>query len=159
MVLALAIIQHLPAKNGAPVTLIYETATDPTNPATINRQLIQPSILINNWVESRELDLQQFVSGSSGSCTPITSDLNILYSCDHELMHSWHLSITTAATVPGGIPPLPSGTGPRGGFGNNYINVSTWPSCSYQLRLYARRALTTGEIDDDTDYTLVTFCK
>ena len=104
------------ARNGKLLRIIFETATDPANPATINRQLLEATILVNNWVEVRELNLQQFIGPSTGSCTGLTTDLNILYTTDHEVMRNWNLSITTAASVT--VPALPDGVGPRGGFGN-----------------------------------------
>jgi hypothetical protein len=147
------------AANGERLTITFETATDPANPATYNRQLLQAEPLINNWVEVRQLDIQQFQSGTLGGCTPLTSDLNILYTADHELMRSWSIAIETAASVPGGIPALPSGSVPRGGFGNHHEVITTWPSCSYQVWLTTQRALTNGEVDDDKDSAIVTFCK
>lgn len=147
------------AQNGKIVSIIYETATDPTNPATYNRQMLQARILVNNWIEVRQLAIQQFISGASGSCTPLTSDLDINYTTDHQQLANWSMSITSAATIPGGAPVLPSGSGPRGGFGTHHVDISAWPSCSYQLRLHSRRSLTNGEVDDDSDNTLITFCK
>jgi len=147
-------------RNGRLVRLIFETATDPADPATFDRQLLEGKIYVNNWVEMRLLDLQQFVLGVSGSCTPITNDVDINYTVDHELLHSWSLAIAAAASPP--IPPLPSGTGPRGansGVPGFHIGVGAWPSCSYSVILRSRRSLTTGEVDDDTDETRVTFCK
>ncbi len=146
-------------KDGKLLTIIFETATDPSNSATYHRQMLEAKILVNNWTEISLLNLQQFLGSTAGSCTPISNDLNILYTADHEIMRNWRITITTAATVPGGIPVLPSGTGPRGGFGNKHLDVSSWPSCSYRVWLTTRRALTNGEIDDDEDSTLVTFCK
>jgi hypothetical protein len=145
------------ARNGKLFRIIFETATDPTNPATVNHQILEAKILVNNWVEVRQLNLQQFMGPATGACTGLTSDPNILYTADHELMRDWNISITTAASVT--IPPLPSGIGPRGGFGNFHIDISLWPSCSYKVWLTTRRALTNGEVDDDTDSSLVTFCK
>jgi hypothetical protein len=143
-------------KNGVALKLIFEAEPVGGGPPTFRNEL--PKILINNWIEVRQLDLQQFqVAGNS--CTPLSSDLNILYTADHELMRDWHVSIETAASVPGGIPTLPSGTGPRGGFGNDHHNITAWPSCSYRVGLTTRRALTNGEWDDDADSSLVTFCK
>lgn len=147
------------AAAGARLRIIFETATDPANPATHARQMIAAEPLVNNWVELPQIDIAQFHSGGLGGCTPLSSDLNILYTADHELMRTWRLQINSAAGVPGGYPVLPSGSGPRGGFGNHYVDISTWPSCSYQLRLFAQRSLTTGETDDDEDSYLVTFCK
>lgn len=146
-------------KNGNILRVIFENATDPSNPTTYNRQILEAHILVNNWIEVRQLDLQQFIGGSSGSCTGLTSDLNILYTADHELMRDWRITISSAASFTVPPPPLPSGTTPRGGFGNRHIDISTWPSCSYRVWLTTQRALTTGEVDDDKDSSLVTFCK
>ena len=146
-------------ENGKILKIIFETTTDPTNPALFQRQILQAHILVNNWVEVRQLDIKQFSTGSAGSCTDLTSDLNILYTADHELMRDWKVTINSAATFAVPPPPLPSGVGPRGGFGDRYIDISSWPSCSYRVWLTTQRALTTGETDDDADSTLVTFCK
>ncbi len=143
-------------KNGIALKLIFEAGPVSGSPPIYRNELSK--ILINNWVEVRQLDIEQFQLAGN-SCTPLSSDLNILYTTDHELMRNWSISITTAATVPGGIPTLPSGTGPRGGFGNDHHNITTWPSCSYQVWLTSRRALTNGEWDDDGDSSLKTFCK
>jgi len=150
-------------RNGRLVTIIFETATDPTDPLTYDRQLLEGKIYVNNWREMRLVDLQQFVVGVLGSCTPISNDVNINYTVDHELLHSWGLSIISAASPT--VPPLPSGTGPRGansgipGFHIDVSDTTNWPSCSYSVILTARRSLTTGETDDDADNTRVTFCK
>jgi hypothetical protein len=145
------------ARDGKIIRIIFEIATDPTNPATIQRQTLEANILVNNWVEIHQLNIQQFIGIVTGSCTGLSNDLNILYTTDHERMHSWSIDIETAASVV--VPLLPSGTGPRGGFGNHHIDISTWPSCSYLVRLYFRRALTNGIVDDDQDSIVVTFCK
>lgn len=147
------------AASGVRLPIIFETATDPADPASYNRQLLQAEPLVNNWAEVRQLDIQQFTSGLLAGCTPLSSDLNILFTADHEQLRNYAVTITTAATVPGGIPVLPSGTGPRGAFGNHHVVISTWPSCSYRVWLTTQRALTDGEDDDDKDSVLVTFCK
>jgi hypothetical protein len=144
-------------KNGVALKLIYEAEPVAGGFPKFRNEL--QKILVNNWQEVRLLDLQQFHGPGANSCSPLTSDLNILYTADHELMRNWNISITTAASVPGGIPTLPSGTVPRGGFGNDHHNITTWPSCSYKVWLTTRRALTNGEWDDDADSSLVTFCK
>jgi len=147
-------------RNGRLVTCIFETATDPTDPLTYDRQLLEGKIYVNNWREMRLVDLQQFVVGVSGSCTPIINDVDINYTVDHELLHSWSLNISSAASPP--LPVFPGGTGPRGassGTPGFHINVTAWPTCSYTVIITARRSLTTGEIDDDADDTRVTFCK
>jgi hypothetical protein len=144
---------------GQRLTIIFETATDPADPTTYDRQTQLADPLVNNWNEVAQLDIQQFHSGTLGGCTPLTTMLNILYTADHEQMRSWYLQISTAASPAPTIPTLPHGTGPTGGYGNEPVDISGWPSCSYTVRLYTQRALTTGEIDDDLDSVPVTFCK
>jgi len=147
------------AENGKKLRIIFETTTDTTNSALFQRQILEAHILVNNWVEVRQLDIKQFSIGSAGSFTGLTSDLNILYTADHELMRDWKVTINSAASFTVPAPPLPSGTSPRGGFGDRYIDITAWPSCSYKVWLTTQRALTTGEVDDDADSSLVTFCK
>jgi hypothetical protein len=84
---------------------------------------------------------------------------NILYTTDHELMAGWRISISTTAEIPGGVPVLPSGVGPRGGFGNHHVDITTWLACSYLVGLTTRKSLTDGENDDPDASSWVTFCK
>jgi hypothetical protein len=145
-------------RNGRAVRVIFETATDPTDASTINRQMLEAVLYVNNWTEVRLLDLEQFISGGAGSCTPIVDDVDILYTVDHELLHGFSTAISTAA--PGVVvPPLPNGTGPRGGEGMHHVDVSSWPSCSYIVSLSSRRSLTNGEQDDPSNQSIKTFCK
>jgi hypothetical protein len=145
-------------KNGNILRIIFEYATDPSNPASYNRQMLEAKILVNNWNEIRQLDLMQFTTGSNGSCTGLTSDLDILYTTDHELMREWKVDINSAASFTLPVP-LPNGNTPRGDFGDHHIDISSWPSCSYKVWLTTRRSLTNGEGDDDANSTLITFCK
>ena len=141
-------------KNGTPIRIVFEAG--PVGGAvTFSNEL--PNVLVNNWSEVRLVNLQQFTSG--GSCSDLGTDLNILYTTDHQQLASWNINITSAATIPAIVPPLPSGSTPRGGFGNRFIDISTWDSCSYLVTLTSRRALTDGENDDDADTSYVTFCK
>lgn len=143
-------------KNGTPIKIVFEAG--PVGGAvTFSNEL--SNVLVNNWREVRQLNLQQFTGGGSGSCSDLMNDLNILYTTDHQQLASWSIGISSAATIPPIAPPLPSGATPRGGFGNRYIDISTWPSCSYLVGLTSRRALTNGENDDDADTSHVTFCK
>lgn len=146
------------AKNGRIVTLFFETATDPANPATYDRQMLSVNVLVNNWQELKLLDLDQFINGSRGSCTPIKNDLDILYTVDHQLLDFYQLRITSAASIPI-TNPVQSGTGPRGASGTHHENVTSWPSCSYVVRLSSRRRLTDGLNDDSTGEISKTFCK
>ncbi len=143
-------------KNGTPIKIVFEAG--PVGGAvTFSNEL--SNVLVNNWREVRQLNLQQFTGGGSGSCSDLMNDLNILYTTDHQQLASWSIGISSAATIPPIAPPLPSGATPRGGFGNRHIDISTWPSCSYLVGLTSRRALTNGENDDDADTSHVTFCK
>jgi len=144
-------------KNGVALKLIFEAEPIGGGTPTFREEL--PKILINNWNEVRLLDLKQFHESGADSCTPLTNKLNILYTADHELMRNWDIKITTAASGVM-IPTLPSGTGPRGGDGDKFVDISTWPSCSYLVWLTTRRALTNGETDDSgRDKPPISFCK
>ncbi len=150
-------------KNGALVELIYETTTDKV---AIDTQPQTVTLLINNWHEMRALDLQEFRSGSAGGCTGLTTSLTIHYTVDHEVIDSWHMTMHSAASGWSQPAGLPSGSTPRGGFGTHSVSpppassdVSSWPPCSYTVRLHARRALTDGENNDHWNYTPLTFCK
>ena len=145
------------------VTLIFETTTDPSDATKTERQSDTVDLLINNWGEVRQLTLQEFLSGSSGGCTELTTQVTINYTVDHELIASWNLSMSSAASSAGWTAPaLPGGTTPRGGFGTIAINISdpvAWPACSYTVHLSSRRALTDGETNDSTNHSSETFCK
>ena len=148
-------------KNGVDVAIIFEatrvggSVSPPDYTNTLSR------IHINNWNEVALLDLLQFHSGGGHACSPLSADLDIEYTADHELMAAWSIGISTAAS----IPPLslPSGTTTRSGasntvFGTHHEDISSWPSCSYTVSLTTRRALTTGLADDDADQVTKTFC-
>ncbi|MEQ8354771.1 MAG: hypothetical protein RH942_04475 [Kiloniellaceae bacterium] len=148
-------------KNGVDVAVIFEATRvgGPTSPPDYSNTLSR--IHINNWNEVALLDLLQFHSGGGTACSPLSADLDIEYTADHELMAAWSLGISTAAS----IPPLslPSGTGTRSGvsntvFGTHHEDISAWPSCSYTVSLTTRRALTNGISDDDADPVTKTFC-
>lgn len=168
-------------KNGKLITIIFQTSTVPHatsgNPSPadaasslFNEQVLQAKTLVNNWQEVRLIDLQQFISGSAGGCTPIQNQADILYTADHELLASWQLGISTAAsvTIPSPLPgeAEPSGANPRGENGTYTLDDSTsptkfkdWPSCSYTVSLTTRRRLTDGETDDGANTSSKTFCK
>jgi len=148
-------------KNGTDVALIYQ-ATRVSTIAAVNggaapdytNQLAK--IHINNWGEVMLLDLLQFHSGGGNPCAPLTTDLDIEYTADHELMAAWSVERITAAPIPPAV--LPSGTGPRGGAGTDHHNISTWPTCSYAIRLHTVRSLTDGLNDDTDKFIEKTFC-
>ncbi len=72
-------------------------------------------------------------------------------------MAAWSIEMITAATIVP-APTFPSGVGPRGGAGTDHHNISTWPTCSYAIRLHSRRALTDGLNDDSDKFIEKTFC-
>ncbi len=112
-------------------------------------------IHINNWNEVNLIDLLEFAG--PGSCSPLSTDLHILYTTDHELLADWSIDMITAATV-SPAPVFPNGVGPRGAAGSDFHDISTWPTCSYLVRLHTRRSLTTGLIDDSDKWNFKTFC-
>ena len=156
--------QQVPAanlRNGVDLALIFEATRvgGPVTPPDYSNTLSR--IHVNNWREVALLDLLQFHTGGGTPCSPLSTDLDIEYTADHELMRSWHLSIVTAASIP--ALSLPSGTSTRSGganvaFGTHHEDISTWPTCSYTVVLTTRRALTTGIVDDDADDVRKTFC-
>jgi hypothetical protein len=148
-------------KNGVDVGIIFEATRvgGPVSPPDYSNTLSR--IHINNWYEVALLDILQFHSGGGTPCSPLSTDLDIEYTTDHELMAAWQIDIETAATIPALV--LPSGTSTRGGganiaFGTHHEDISSWPMCSYTVKLTFRRALTTGLIDDDADHVRKTFC-
>ncbi len=122
-------------------------APDYTNPLS--------KIHINNWPEVNLINLQEFIG--PGSCSPLSTDLHILYTTDHELLASWYIDMVTAATI-SPAPTFPSGTGPRGAAGSDFHDITAWPQCSYLVRLHTTRSLTTGLIDDSDKWNFATFC-
>jgi hypothetical protein len=144
-------------RNGRAIGIIFEATRvgGPTSPPDFTNSLTR--IHINNWYEVRLLNLLQFHTGGGTPCSPLTTDLDIEYTTDHEVMAAWGVGISTAAPIVS--PPLPSGVGPRGGAGTHHENIASWPSCSYTVSLTTRRALTTGIVDDSDKTTSVTFCK
>ena len=115
---------------------------------------------IDNWSEVRLLDLLQFHSGGGNACSPLSTDLDIEYTVDHELLADWHFELVTASGMTLTAPPSgPDVAHPRGDAGTYHENISGWPTCSYAIRLHTRRRLTDG-LQDDPDKFLpeVTFC-
>lgn len=150
-------------KNGVAIKLIFEAG--PVDGAVTFRNELS-KILINNWSEVNQLDLQQFHAPGATPCSGLTNALDIMYTADHELMGSWSLSITsTASSLPGGWaptpppPPLPSGSTPRGGNGTYPRDITGWPACSYTVTLTTHRKLTDGETEVSAWPNPLTFCK
>jgi hypothetical protein len=153
-------------KNGLDAAIVFQAtrvstiaAVNANGPPDYTNQLAK--IHINNWNEVRLLDLLQFHTGGGNKCSPLSTDLDIEYTVDHELLADWHLELVTAApgvslTSP---PSGPTGPKPRGDAGTYHQNISTWPTCSYAIRLHTRRRLTDGLLDDpDKFLPEVTFC-
>jgi len=113
-------------------------------------------IHISNWGEVNLLDILQFHTGPLLACTPITTDLDVQYTTDHELMAEWSASITSASTSAPGT--FDSGTTPRGTSATHHENTSAWNICSYVATLSTRAALTTGLIDNQGFAQQKTFC-
>ena len=147
-------------KNGSDTAIIFQatrlsTLTAVNGGAAPDYSNSLNKIHINNWNEVNLIDLLEFAG--PGSCSPLSSDLHILYTTDHELLADWSIDMVTAATV-SPAPVFPSGVGPRGAAGSDFHNISTWPTCSYLVRLHTRRSLTTGLIDDGDKWNFKTFC-
>jgi len=117
------------------------------------------NLYVNNWSDVNLIGLAQFSGPGNTPCSGLSTALDIQYTADHELLASWGLGISTSASVPGGIPVLPSGSVPRGAAATFHIDISTWPACSYLVALTTRRKLTDGETDDSGHTNYVTFCK
>jgi hypothetical protein len=155
-------------KNGTMLRIVFEAEPvgGPTPAAPTLTNALE-HIYINNWSAVNDLILAQFTGPGNDSCSGLTTSLDIEYTADHELMAEWRLAISTAASIPGGTPVLPSGTVPRGAVGGVppgpnpplHIDITTWPACSYTLSLTTRRMLTDGEDEDPGHPNPITFCK
>jgi hypothetical protein len=148
-------------KDGADIAIIFEATRigGPTSPPDYTNTLSRAHV--NNWQDVRLLDLLQFHTGGGTPCSPLSSDLDIEYTADHELMAEWNINISTAASIPALV--YPSGTSSRSAgantvFGTHHVDISTLPTCSYTVTLSTRRSLTTGLTDDDLTQTSKTFC-
>ena len=153
-----AVVPAAAQKHSTDIAIVFE-ATRVSNPAAAPPDYTNTlgRIEINNWSAVALLDLLQFHSGGGTPCSPLSTDLDIEYTTDHELMAAWSLELITAATV-APAPTFPSGIGPRGGAGSDHHDISAWPTCSYAVRLHTRRSLTTGLVDDSGSFVEKTFC-
>jgi hypothetical protein len=147
-------------KNGQMLRIVFE-AEPTTGPTGSTPTLTNPleRVYVNNWSDVNQVGLLQFSGAGNSPCSGLSTALDILYTTDHELMAAWSLGISTAASIPGGVPVLPSGTVPRGVASTFHLDISTWPACSYLVALSTRRRLTDGETDDSGHTNYVTFCK
>jgi hypothetical protein len=152
-------------KTGVTLRIVFEaepTGGPTAGSPTLSNELSR--IVINNWAEVNLLNLLQFTLPGASCCTPLSTDLGIQYTTDHEFMRSWALGITSCASSLGlgwTTPVLPSGPTamkPRGDQGTANQNIVTWPGCSYRVTLNTSRKVTDGEIDDLGRTSEVTFC-
>src|SRR5205085_11544289 len=144
-------------RNDVPIRIVFE-AGPVGGVATLSNELT--NVLINNWIEVNLIDVTEFHGGGgTNACSQLLDALDILYAADHEQLASFAVGISSAAAIPGAPLTLPSGTGPRGGFGTHHIDISTWQTCSYTVSLTTSRRLTDGENDDSGRTNPLTFCK
>ena len=122
-------VTALQRKNGVDVAIIFQ-ATRVSTIAAVNggaapdytNQLSK--CRINNWGEVRLLDLLQFHSGGGNACSPLSNDLDIEYTVDHELLADWHLELVTASGMTLTAPPSgPTALKPRGDAGTHHENI------------------------------------
>lgn len=158
----------LPAdpKLGTMLRIVFEAepvgGATGANP-TLTNQL--ENIYVNNWSDVNELTIEQFHGPGHNSCSGLSTSLDIEYTAAHEMLAGWSLGLSTAASIPGGTPVLPSGTGssaggvPPGLAPPLHQDISLWPACSYLLSLSTTRMLTDGETDDSGHTNWLTFCK
>ena len=157
--------QPIPASatlNGVNVTLTFE-ATRISSAAPPDYQQAPVLIRLNNNDEVNELYFQQFLSGAEGCCTPISTDVTVLFSVDHEEMGPYSLVVSSCALSPS-VTLLPTATPPatvtldaRGGYGSIDYPITTGP-CSYTVTLTTTRLLTTGIDNASSDPNPLTFC-
>lgn len=145
-------------RNGQLVTFIFETTTNPANPALTERQTDMVTLLINNWEEVRLLELIHPVSGGAVGCDDITDSVTVHYTVDHELLVLEPDLGISGASGDGWNAPAGTFAG-RGGAGSISVNTAGWDACSYSATLTTQRKLTNGESNDDEDTSPVTFCK
>ena len=152
--------QPVPAanvKNGTTIGLTFEATriSGPASPPDYTNSV--DAVRINNWIAINQINIAQFIGSPTLACTPITSDLNVLYTADHELMASWSAVITSASLPSTGIV-IDSGAMPRGNVDNVHYDTSTWAICSYVAQLTTRAARTTGLEDEEGRRNPLTFC-
>jgi hypothetical protein len=148
-------------KNGVDIEIVFEAAPMAGSlGATLSNTL--PRIHINNWIEVAEASVNQLTLPGTTPCSAVTTELDIRYTMDHELVAAWSINLGTSATVSQDPPdfPLPKGSSARGGFGVHSINTSSWPECAYMLTFTRSLKLTDGELPDSgRTGTIALFCK
>jgi hypothetical protein len=162
--------------NGTNLTLTFE-ATRVAVPSPPDYTQAPVMIRVNNAFELTQLTLKQF-AGPLGCCTPISSELDVLFSVDHEEIGNgdWSLKIlsqaggspcqangtTCSPSAPGDITPSVSSpivsVTARGGSGTVIEHTGGWDPCSYQIWLCTTPRLTDGLNNRGEYANLVTFC-
>jgi hypothetical protein len=158
---------------GMDMLIMFEATRSNTDPpGTTADYYQQPTQLrVNNWPEINQLNFSEFASPDS-CCTPINDALGVEFTVDHEDINeplgagSWSLEISSCAIPTDDItppqPPSPPTPGVtltnRGGFGTIPENTTSWPSCSYTVKLTTTPALTTGIFDRSANPNSLTFC-
>lgn len=143
-------------KNGTVIGLTFEATrvSGPTSPPDFTNSVA--AVYVNNWQAINRLNIAQFIGTPTLACTPITSNLDVLYTTDHELMAAWSAEITSSSvSAPG---PFNLGTTPRGVSTSTHFDTSGWHICSYVAKLTTRAARTTGLIDELDSPNQLTFC-
>jgi hypothetical protein len=155
-------------RSGRDIAIIFEATRVGVSSTDFTNSLSKAHI--NNWSQVQLLDLLQFHTGGGTPCSPLSTDLDIEYTVDHELIANWSVDVTSASpSFPHGAfpsdglasdpPPSTMTKSARGGFGTHHENITSWSSCSYVVHLYARRRLTNGINDDSQAEVIKTFCK
>jgi len=154
--------------SGEQVTVYFETTTEAPgggpDTSAIDRQADAVTLYVNNHPEVRELAIFDGNGGEIG-CSP-ADGVTVKYTADHEFLTSWGLSVSSPAEKPsvhGWTAPSLSGQNidrganapgtARGVARTENLNVDSWPSCTYEIQLTTRRALTNGRRGDDPDST------
>jgi hypothetical protein len=148
--------------NGSNVTFTFE-ATRVSTPSPPDYQQTPVLTRVNNNDEVNQLYFKQFF-GTEGCCTPISDDLTVLFSVDHEEMGPWSLVISSCALTspitlwPTGTPPATVTIDARGGYGFFDQSTTGFPACSYTVTLTTTPLLTTGIVNWPSDPHPLTFC-
>lgn len=85
-------------KVGTNLSIIFQATR--TTVTTVDYSNALCTIRVNNWSEVNNLWFLEF-DGPGGCCTPITSDLAVQFTVDHEVMNpDWSLGISSCALSP-----------------------------------------------------------
>ncbi len=142
-------------ENGKSLKITFQAATVAPGPPNVIFTNDLAAFHVNNWVEAHALWITQL----GGGCNGIASSLDLEWTVDHELLRDFSVGISSAAGPQPLSNPLPSGVGPRGGFGTVHEDTSGWAKCSYTASLTAQLRMTDGHYDDSGRTYPLTFCK